>query len=109
MKLIIDIDEELFNEVKLRYSYIGSAVWIAVANGEPYEEKSKYYPPCEDCNKKMEEIRRAYDKMKAMERPQGEWIDYDNTFYKCPECGYLLEKDCPNCRNKVILPNCGQT
>jgi hypothetical protein len=36
MKLIIDIDEELFNEVKLRYSYIGSAVWIAVANGKPY-------------------------------------------------------------------------
>lgn len=32
----------------------------------------KYFPPCEDCNKKMEEIRRAYDKMKAMERPQGE-------------------------------------
>lgn len=36
------------------------------------EEKPKYFPPCEDCNKKMEEIRQAYDKMKAMERPQGE-------------------------------------
>ena len=40
-------------------------------------------------------------------RPQGEWIDYDNTFYKCPECGYLLEKDCPQCQNKVILPKGG--
>lgn len=37
-------------------------------------------------------------------RPQGEWIDYDNTFYKCPECGYLLEKDCPYCHNKIVLP-----
>ena len=41
------------------------------------------------------------------ERPQGEWIDYDNTFYKCPECGYLLEKCCPQCQNKVILPTGG--
>lgn len=41
------------------------------------------------------------------ERPQGEWIDYDNTFYKCPECGYLLEKCCPQCQNKVILPKGG--
>lgn len=40
-------------------------------------------------------------------RPQGEWIDYDNTFYKCPDCGYLLEKCCPQCQNKVILPKEG--
>lgn len=40
------------------------------------------------------------------ERPQGEWIDYDNTFYKCPECGYLLEKCCPHCQNEIILPIC---
>jgi hypothetical protein len=39
-------------------------------------------------------------------RPQGKWIDYDNTFYKCPECGYLLEKCCPQCQTKVILPIC---
>lgn len=38
------------------------------------------------------------------QRPQGEWIDYNNTFYKCPDCGYLLEKCCPQCQNKVILP-----
>lgn len=41
MKLIIDIDKELFNKVKLRVyedGYIGSDVWIAVANGEPYCE-----------------------------------------------------------------------
>ena len=38
---------------------------------------------------------------------QGEWIDYDNTFYKCPDCGYLLGKYCPQCQNKVILPKGG--
>lgn len=38
---------------------------------------------------------------------QGEWIDYNNTFYKCPDCGYLLEKCCPQCQNKVILPKGG--
>lgn len=41
------------------------------------------------------------------DRPQGEWIDYNNTFYKCPDCGYLLEKCCPQCQNKVILPKDG--
>lgn len=44
---------------------------------------------------------------KGEDRPQGEWIDYDNTFYKCPDCGYLLEKCCPQCQNKVILPKGG--
>ena len=38
------------------------------------ERPPKYFPPCEDCNKKMEEIRQAYDKMKAMERPHDKWI-----------------------------------
>ena len=41
------------------------------------------------------------------ERPQGEWEDYSVTFYKCPECGYLLPKYCPDCQHKVILPKGG--
>ena len=41
------------------------------------------------------------------QRPQGEWEDYSIDFYKCPECGYLLNKDCPNCYNRVILPKGG--
>lgn len=68
--------------------------------------------------KEFEYIPSDYDKsalekalelaIKALEeRPQGEWIDYDNTFYKCPDCGYLLEKCCPQCQNKVILPKGG--
>lgn len=39
--------------------------------------------------------------------PQGEWEDYSVDFYRCPECGYLLNKDCPHCQNKVILPKGG--
>ena len=38
------------------------------------------------------------------EKPQCEWLDYSGDFYKCPECGYLLNKLCPQCHNKVILP-----
>lgn len=41
------------------------------------------------------------------ERPEGEWEDYSIDFWKCPECGYLLNKDCPCCQNKVILPKGG--
>lgn len=48
-----------------------------------------------------------WEKKNGKIRPQGEWIDYDNTFYKCPDCGYLLEKCCPQCQNKVILPKGG--
>ena len=36
--------------------------------------------------------------------PNGAWENYNTTFYKCPDCGYLLEKCCPNCGNNVILP-----
>ena len=31
----------------------------------PY--KTTFYPPCQDCNTKMDEIRRAYDKLKNQE------------------------------------------
>ena len=30
-------------------------------------QEPKYYPPCEDCHKRMDEIRRAYDKLKEQE------------------------------------------
>lgn len=44
------------------------------------EQEPTYYPPCIDCNKKMDEIRRAYDKLKeqkpfATQEPKmGHWI-----------------------------------
>lgn len=30
-------------------------------------QEPKYYPPCEDCHKRMDEIRRAYNKLKEQE------------------------------------------
>ena len=41
MKLIIDIDDELYKNVieHTKKGYVGSDVWIAVANGIPYEEE----------------------------------------------------------------------
>ena len=61
-------------------------------------------------NAMTESFKNGYEMAKAKyERTQGEeWIDYSNTFYKCPECGYLLEKDCPRCQTKVILPKGGE-
>lgn len=37
-------------------------------------QEPTYYPPCIDCNKKMDEIRRAYDKLKEQE-PCEDWYD----------------------------------
>jgi len=73
MKRIIDIPEPGFNACKL-WVEMGVATWQdeIIAKSIPYEEKPKYFPPCEDCNKKMEEIRQAYDKMKALEISKGE-------------------------------------
>ena len=36
-------------------------------------QERTYYPPCIDCNKKMDEIRHAYDKLKEQE-PSGDLI-----------------------------------
>ena len=39
-KVLIEIDEKLFESVKehSKHNYIGSDVWIAVANGQYYDE-----------------------------------------------------------------------
>lgn len=65
VKVVIDIDEKLYKNVieHTKTGYVGSDVWIAVANGTPYEE-----------------------------RPKGKWI-YDNYWhrYKCSVCGRMVE------------------
>lgn len=73
MKRIIDVPEQGLKACQL-WIEMGVASWQdkVIANSIPYEEKPKYFPPCEDCNKKMEEIRQAYDKMKALEISKGE-------------------------------------
>lgn len=77
MKVVIDIPDKAWDIAK-EYGHLdicGIELSERVMNGTPYEERPKYFPPCEDCNKKMEEIRQAYDKMKAGARPQGEYVD----------------------------------
>lgn len=41
---------------------------------ETLEQEPTYYPPCQDCNKKMDEIRRIYDKIKE-QQPCDDAID----------------------------------
>ena len=47
-------------------------------------QEPTYYPPCIDCNKKMDEIRRAYDKLKEQEQ--------------CNECRNKRTSFCGNCK-----------
>ena len=60
----------------------------------------RYYPPCEDCHKKMNEIRKAYDKIPSAESKTGHWIMpvqddgmSDPIYYqvRCSECGFDLD------------------
>ena len=48
---------------------------------EALEQESTYYPLCIDCNKKMDEIRRAYDKLKEQEPKIGHWIQHEEKMF----------------------------
>ena len=122
MKLIIDIPDTAYEAYKEWHKQgVSNVEQSLIALAMPYEEKPKYFPPCEECNKKMEEIRQAYDKMKVREksqdkqrgtdvisyidglidgadavRPHGEW----NSTGKCSVCGMFSEDTgnfCSNC------------
>ena len=41
--------------------------WALDVAIQALSQEPTYYPPCIDCNKKMDEIRRAYDKLKEQE------------------------------------------
>lgn len=76
---------------------MGGLNWESIIENAPIVQP-KYFPPCEDCNKKMEEIRQAYDKMKAMERPHDKWIpvserlpDLYEVVLVTDETGYVFE------------------
>ena len=45
------------------------------------EQEPKYYPPCEDCHKRMDEIRRIYDKLQ----------DSNDKIIECPWCGTVIQ------------------
>ena len=84
-------------------------------------EELRYYPPCEDCNTKMNEIRKAYDKIPSAEPKTGHWkkisykrgrIGWDNIieddyYFECSECKGWSEKDfnyCHWCGAKMVEP-----
>lgn len=53
------------------------------------QEPVYFFPPCVDCNTKMNEIREAYDKLKM-----GRWIKDEENRYHCSECGRTVKEDC---------------
>ncbi len=46
----------------------------------------QFYPPCEDCNKKMNEIRKAYDKIQSAEPKAGQMIEPQHQKMGCEGC-----------------------
>lgn len=68
--------EEAIEELKTRYLTMSQcldkeelhkankAIDMAI---EALQQESQFYPLCEDCNKKMDEIRRVYDKCKEQQ------------------------------------------
>ncbi len=86
MKLIIDVPKDTYQFVK-DLAYIGGV---------------------RSCKTIQANVINAIKQGRILEEESSDiWEDYDNTFYRCPECGYLLEKDCPNCHTKIILPKLG--
>lgn len=56
------------------------------------EQEPIYYPPCEDCHKKMNEIRKAYDKIQSAEPiwiPVSERLPQEREWY----LSVFMEKD----------------
>lgn len=73
-----------------------------------FEDLIDNAPPVDLWQMRQEATENALKKAEVLyARPKGEWEDYSADFYKCPECGYLLNKLCPQCYNKVILPKGG--
>lgn len=76
--MIIDISEEIYEHAIERSEDSNDEynALRAIEKGNPLDVEDmpcvtqQFYPPCEDCNKKMDEIRRAYDKLQ--DRPT-EW------------------------------------
>lgn len=64
-----------------------------------------YYPPCEDCHKKMNETRKTYDKIQSAESKMGHWIDADGDNAICDCCNrlnHLYGTYCKHCGAKMI-------
>jgi ADP-dependent phosphofructokinase/glucokinase len=57
---------------RTEFAYDANTVWDAVhMASNALKQEPVYFPPCVDCNTKMNEIREAYDKLKNQE--PSEW------------------------------------
>ena len=63
-KEVLDVIASWFESVEQQRILKGRIK--AIPSAEP-----RYYPPCEDCHKKMNEIRKAYDKIPSTEQYKG--------------------------------------
>ena len=87
-KVIVEMDEELFENVKERakQGYLGSDVWIAVSKGEYYKEGAWI-------------TNKEYIDKEFNGHYEGSCF---NSPYNCSCCGYSPEDNRPN-----FCPNCG--
>ena len=100
IKVLIDIDKTLFESVvdHTRNGYIGSDVWIAVANGRPYNDSRDFI------SISAAEI----DSAKTIARLQAEWVcktkstfpQYQPDEFECSSCKQVSTQKynfCPYC------------
>ena len=71
-----DRTQLLWGMPKVNKEYYSEALDMAISALSENRGEPIYYPPCIDCNKKMDEIRRTYDKLKELPSVEnkGEWI-----------------------------------
>ena len=122
IKIVIEIPKDIYarcKEYKL-WSYDAETLEGAVATSKLLSEvlsenkgEPIYYPPCIDCNKKMDEIRRTYDKLKEMPSAEnkGEWItDKERLGYwisTCSKCKHIFHGNELLIYKPNFCPNCG--
>jgi len=133
MKRIIDINDELFRKVEdqINHGYLGSDVWIAVAESVPYDdsgdlisrsalEKEIFGPGSYDAYEDLyDAVRTAINNAPAVEaRPQGKWIareDMDyidenkvvHNHFMCNKCGLIHDFIDGHTSQYNFCPNCG--
>lgn len=100
MKLIIDIPEEMYEQIKDGYVPLGISKYLK--NGIPYETVTEFADRCRECGAK-------YGKLLKQEPKTGHWIPShipESILDECSECGFscgaFTFEYCPNCGAKMI-------
>ena len=92
MKLIIDIPDEYFEQIKnnTEGSTAESEAVYAIRNGISYEERPQVPVFAENASEEeIEDFKKELEDV--LKRPAGEWIDHseDYGYVECPVCGNL--------------------